>query len=305
MTNVNREFQYDSTHHPSDEELIKYLGGRLTESAHEGVQSHLVECAECLELFKDVRDFFEPHRENEQVISEDIRRERTAFWNRIKDEEKREDRLPDGRRRGFWASPSASLALAAMLLVALGLGGWAIMQRRQRQQLTRQLEVAQQQAAQLQTEQQKLSERAKQLEQESLDLQERIRSGAPSRGPQRVEVRKPELNAPIYDLYARDFSQRSGNKSEVNRVKLPSMAKSMVLILNGAGLASSSSYEIEILNNNDQVIWRAKGLEKGHLGNFTLTIDRSFLGKGTYRLKLYGQAGQSPRPLAEYVMQIE
>ena len=301
----NQELQYDSNHHPSNGEMIDYVGGRVTQTAHEDIQSHLVECDECLELFKDVRDFFESRRKDEPIITANITPEWRALWNRIKDEETTEDRVPDGRRRGFRPSPSVSFALAAMLLVGLAIGIWAIIQHRQKQQLARQLEVAQQRSSQLQTEQQNLAERAKQLEQENLDLQERARSAAQSRDQQRIEIRKPELNAPIYDLYARDFSRRSENESEVNRIKVPSTANSIVLILNGEGLASSSSYGIEIFSNNGQAIWRAKGLRRGHLGNFTVTIDRLFLGKGTYRLKLYGQDGQSAKSLAEYVMRIE
>jgi len=298
----NQELLFDSKHHPSNGEMIEYVGGRVTQTAHEDIQSHLVECDECLALFKDVRDFFESHRKDEPIITVDITPEWRALWNRIKDEETTEDRVPDGRRRGFWTSPSVSLAVAAMLLVVLAIGTWAIMQRRQKQQLARQLEVAQQRSAQLQTEQQNLAERGKQLEQENLDLQERVRSAAQSHDSQPVEIRKPELNAPIYDLYARDFSRRSGNESEVNRIKVPSTANSIVLILNGEGLASSSSYGIEILGNSGQAIWRAKGLRRGHLGNFTVTIGRSFLGRGTYRLKIYDKDGKS---LAEYLILIE
>jgi hypothetical protein len=303
MTNANPEFHYDSTHHPSDDELVTYLHGRLPENAYEWVQSHLVECDACLEQFRDMQDFFDTHRKDEQIISEDISHEWSALWNRIKDEEKREGRLPAPRRERFWRNPPVSVALAAMLLVALAIGVWAVRLRRQKQELTRQLESAQQRSAQLQGEQQNLAERLAQTEQEKLGLQERVRAAEQSPGSQRVESSKPELNVPIYDLYAVDFSRRSGNTSAVNRIKVPSAASSIVLILNGEGLPSSSSYGIEILGNSGQVIWRAKGLRKGNLGNFTMTMERTVLRKGTYRLKLYG--GGSPRPLAEYVMLIE
>ena len=305
MTNVNREFRYDSTHHPGDDELIAYLRGRLTERGQESVQSHLVECDECLELFKDVRDFFESHRESDHAVTSNMSHEWKVLWEQIKDEERKEEHLIAGAREGFRSNRAMGLALAAMLLVAIGIGVWAVIQQRQRQQLARELEVVQQHSSQLQNEKQNLEERAKQLEQENLELQERIRLTAQSGGPQRAEIRKPELNAPIYDLYARNFTRRSAGPSEVNRIKLPASAKSMVLILNGEGIASASSYGIEILSPGGQMIWRAKGLRRDHLGNFTLTVDRSFLGKGTYSLKLYDTDGKVSKSLAEYVMAIE
>ena len=305
MTNVNQKFDYDSTQHPGDEQLSDYLGGRLPESAQEGVQSHLVECDECLELFKDVRAFFESHRESDQAVTSNISFEWKALWERIKDEENKEERMPAVAREAFRINRAMGFALAAMLLVAIGIGVWAVRQQRQRQQLARELEVVQQQSASLTSEKQNLEARAKQLEQENLELQARVRSPAETRGPQPVEIRKPELNAPIYDLYARNFTTRSSGSGEVNRIKLPDSANSIVLILNGEGIAAASNYGIEVVSGKGEVIWRAKGLRKDHLGNFTLTVDRSFLGKGTYDLKLESHDGKSSKPLAEYALIIE
>jgi cell division protein FtsB len=298
MKPLNQEF-YDSKHHASNDDLIDYMGGRLAEPAHERIQSHLVECDECLDLFRDVRDFFESHRGAEPLITGGIANEWQALWKRITDEEGSELRTFSGRQKMSWASSSASWALAAMLLVVLGIGILAVMQRRQKQQLVMQLETVQQQTAALQTEQQNLVNRTKQLEQENFQLQERARSAPPSRDAQSVEIRRPELNAPIYDLYAQNFIRRSAVPGEANRIKLPPSANSMVLVLNGEGIPPASSYGIEILSSGGQVIWRAKGLKRDRLGNFTLTIDRSFLGKGTYRLRL------DSKPLAEYPMVVE
>jgi hypothetical protein len=301
----SQELGNDSKHHASNDDLIDYMGGRLSEPAHERIQSHLVDCDQCLDLFRDARDFFESHRGTEQMITADIASEWRALWKRINDKESPEDRIANARRRGFWASPPVSFALAAMLLVAFGIGIWAIIQRREKQQLARQLEAAQQRTAALQTEQQSLADRAKQLEQENFELREQVRSDSQSGGPQRAEIRKPELNAPIYDLYARNFTSRSAEPGELNRIKLPPSATSIVLVLNGEGIPSGSSYGIEIISHGGQVIWRATGLRRDHLGNFTLTVDRSFLGKGTYRLRIDSKDGASPKSLAEYPIVIE
>jgi hypothetical protein len=303
MTILNQQFQYDSTHHPSDEQLIKYFDGKLPEAGNENLQAHLADCDNCLEVFKDVRDFFETHREDDEVVAEGRFSAWTAFWKKIREEENENIHhavfVPRSR-----INTSTAVAIAALLLVVLALGIWVIRQRRQEQTLAEQLERARQQNAELQVNQENLMTRTKELEQQILQLQERARVDDSGK-PQSAGSRKPELNPPIYDLYARDFTQRSGSQSEVNQIKVPASANSIILILNGEGLASSPNYGVEIVNDVGKLIWRARGLRKGQLGNLTLTIDRSFLGAGTYRLKLYGQEGWSSKALAEYVMRIE
>ena len=304
MTILNQQFQYDSTHHPSDEQLIKYLDGKLPEASNENVQAHLVDCDNCLEVFKDVRDFFETHREGDEVVAEGRFSAWTAFWKKIREEENANIHhavfVPRSRM-----NTSTAVAIAAMLLVVLALGIWVIRQRRQEQKLAEQLERVRRENAELQANQENLTSRTKELEQQILQLQERARVNDESVAPHSAGARKPELNSPIYDLYARDFTQRSGGQSEVNRIKVPPSANSIILILNGEGLTPSSNYGVEIVNDLGKLIWRARGLRKGQLGNLTLTIDRSFLGPGTYRLKLYGQEGWSSKALAEYIMRIE
>ena len=303
MTILNQDFQYDSTHHPSDEQLIKYFDGKLPEAGNETVQAHLVDCDNCLEVFKDVRDFFETHREGDEVVAEGRFSAWTAFWKKIREEENSNIHhavfVPRSRM-----NTSTAVAIAAMLLVVLALGIWVIRQRRQEKNLAEHLERARQQNAELQANQENLTARTKELEQQILQLQERARVDE-SGTPQSAGARKPELNPPIYDLYARNFTQRSGSQSEINQIKLPASANSIILILNGEGLVPSPNYGVEIVNDPGKLIWRARGLRRGQLGNLTLTIDRSFLRPGTYRLKLYGQEGWSSKALAEYIMRIE
>ena len=304
MTILNRNFQYDATHHPSDEELIKYFDGKLPEAANEDVQAHLVDCDNCLEAFKDVRDFFEAHREDDEVIAEGRFSVWTALWKKIREEENehRPQAVVVPRSR---MNKSTVVAIAAMLLVVLALGIWIARQRRQEQKLAEELDRVRQQNAQLQANQENLTARVKELEQQNIQLQEQARASDQSGTSHSAAAGQPELNPPIYDLYARDFTQRSGAQTDVNTIKVPASANSIILILNGEGLAPSSNYGVEIVNEQGKQIWRARGLRKGQLGNLTLKIDRSFIGRGTYRLKLYGQEGWSSKALAEYVMRIE
>jgi hypothetical protein len=301
------QFQDGSPHHPADEQLIDYLAKRLDEADRQSIQAHLVECDRCLAAFKEVGDFFEPQRDNEPMITEDIELEWRTFWNRIKDNDEAtaasdqaENQPPQRRRLGFWLNPAVSIALA-VLVVAIAVGMWAIQQRRANRQLARQLEVEQLRTTQLEIEQQNLADRTKELEQENSILLERSRSVEQSQPSRRADLKPPEINAPIYDLYPRGFVRRSENEGEVNRIKVPPAAKSITLILNSEGIKVFPSYKIEIRDGN-RAAWRGSGLERGSYGNFSITLDPAFLGKGTFKLRLYGPASEQ---LAEYLLRIE
>ena len=306
MTILNEQSRYDSTHHPSDEHLLKYFDGKLPELARENVQAHLIECDMCLETLKDLREFFESHREDEETINEDRLRSWAALWDKLRDAEDRAQLTPVASLAGrFRFKSTTAWALAAMLLVILGLGSWTIRQRQLQHRLTTDLQLAEQRTAQLQAEHDTLAARARELEQENLLLQEQARSKEQTRSFRRSTTTKPQLNAPIYDVYARNFTQRSGNQSEVNRLKVPASAESIILLLNADGLTPSSDYGVEIVNESGKIIWRARGLKKGQLGSLTLTLDRTFLEPGTFRLRLYGSEGWSSKAVAEYVVRIE
>jgi hypothetical protein len=303
MEHENPHTHDASVKHPLDAELVDYLNGRLADSACENIQEHLVVCDQCLELFRDMRNFFDAHRRDEQMITEDITSEWRGLWNRIKEEPQRHQPAAIPVRSRFRPGSAVMVGLAAAVLLVFGLGLWALSQRLQKQELAARLAGAEKQTAELQIERANLGDRVKQSEQEKLELQERARLAMESRASERANTRAPELNVPIYDLYARNFSRRSGGETELNRIKAPAAASLLVLILNGEGLASSASYRIEILSQKGRTIWRGKGLTKGHLGNLTVTVDRTLLPNGTYSLKLFGPEGTNA--LAEYLLRIE
>ena len=292
--------------HPTDGDLIAYLYRRLPESRNEEVQAHLIECEGCLELFKDVRDFFDLHREGEQMLTEDIAHEWKSVWRRVKNDERAQETLPEKSKTLRRLNAQAILAIAAMLLIMMGVGLWGLRQRQQARQLNQQLAVSEQRAGQLQTEQDDLAAKNNQLAQQILELQERVHSNEQAASEKSNEVRaKPEVNVPIYDVYAENFTRRSTDQGELNRIKVPRQANTIVLIMNGEGVASAASYDVQMLSGtNGQVVWRARGLKKDRSGNFTVTLQRSSLANGIYRLKLFGTT-EDARSLAEYVIQVE
>src|SRR5687767_6545080 len=168
MKHDQPDTQNNLTPHPGDPELLGYMAGRLDESASEAVQRHLVECDQCLDLFKDMHEFFDSQRPAEQMISEDIATEWNSLWKRVQESkeetagatpssllqvseveslEARRVNRRDESRTGVRPYSASIIAIAAMALLMVGLGYWALNQRRQKQQLAGRLESAEKQAA--------------------------------------------------------------------------------------------------------------------------------------------------------------
>ena len=59
------------------------------------------------------------------------------------------------------------------------------------------------------------------------------------------------------------------------------------------------------MDGHGRTIWRGEGLRQDSQGNFVLTLSRSFLSDGEYRLVLY-QTGKSPLTrVAEYAVRVK
>jgi hypothetical protein len=288
------ELEDNPGRHLGEEELIAYQQGRLDADEREKSQSHLVRCSVCRDAFRDLTDFFEPAREGEEVISEaEIRREWKALRRRIWPEEKPADRASGLGLAGLLRWPRTAFALAAALVLAITMtGAWALWLRQEKQQLARQL----------QTEQSAWAERLKQLEQENRGLQEQVGAAKQNYEAQLAELRRPLLNAPIYDVYSQQSIQRSGGDSKGNPVKVPQKARRFTLILNGEGQSQYPDYVIEIIDPKGQSVLKEGGLIRDSLGNFSIELDRASMSAGKYRLKLYGQTDKRSQEMAEYVV---
>lgn len=106
------------------------------------------------------------------------------------------------------------MAMAASLLLALGLtGGWALWLTRDRQQLVQRLSEVSSQAT-----------RVKQLEQEHRQLQAQAEDLKRGYESQLAELKAPQLNAPVYDVFPEGVVQRSGETS-VNQLELSPKTK--------------------------------------------------------------------------------
>lgn len=325
MNAIIPELEDDAGSHPSVDALTAYHQGRLTGSARAVVRDHLVTCDECLALFKDANDFFSPPPAGDEGVSEiEIHREWRALWRQINAEG--EAATPAGivaaralrpRSRKVWA-----LALAAGLSVAVTLPlVWIALSRQDGPDslsMVRQLEL----------EQREMAERLKQLEEQNRQLREQAREGRPAddsraselaeseqenqrlreqlealrqrREAELAELRRPQLNAPLYDILPQEMTVRSGAGREVTRIELPPGKRSFTLILSGGGLPPYPKYDIEIRGRGGKRVWRGMGLRREDGGNFVLTLDRSFLREGQYSLKLFGRSSEGTKEVAEY-----
>ncbi len=277
--------------HLDDEELMAYHRGQLEAADADAVQSHLVQCDRCLAAFKDVADFFDDVREGEEPVGERfVRRQWRAFRRHLREEE------AAVFRKSAWFPARALFALAASALVAVGLMTlWALHLRQERQQLAHQLHTEQTRRLELEREHRRLQDRTDAVERDYASRLTELES-------QLARLRQPQLNIPVYDVFSQEALLRSGQTDPVNRVTVSPGARSFTLVLNGEGLPEYSSYAIEIVDRQGGVRWRAVGWQRDRRGNFTLTLDRTFLSPGTYRLLLYGRSGKRLQKIAEYLV---
>lgn len=281
--------------HLEEDELIAYVRGQLETADVERMQSHLLCCAACAATLKDVADFFEPRREGEESLSQRaIHREWETFWRRVQAEEGVV--TPKGIPR--WFVPRAVFALAASLLVAVGLVGfWSWHLRQESQELARQLQAERDRRADLEQENRRLQEQARALARTYESQIARLESHL-------AELREPQPNIPVYDLFSREFFVRSGSADVANRIVIPATTRSFSLVLTAENQPEYPSYTIELVDREERLRWRAVGLRRDRHGNFTLTLNRAFLSPGEYRLLLYGQQDGRLRRIAEYVLSL-
>lgn len=290
--------EFEERLHLSEEELIAYHQDRVEEFERERIQSHLVQCELCRRTFKAVKEFLEPEEEKKTMGERQLDQRWNAFRQRIIEAD-----APASwgqRWRTFWLRFRAGVRLGpvlmvASLLLAIAAGLWAFGLWQANQQL----------AAQQRVERQGWSEQQEELERQNRRLQEQAKAVEQEYDSQLAELRQPELNAPTYELFSREFIRRSGDESEVNRIKVSPTTRNFVVILNGEGQPEYPGYAIEIRDAKGELIWRGEELRRNSFGNFTVGLNRTFLSQGTYRLRLYGRQHRRWRRLAEYILSVQ
>lgn len=87
MKAASAQFDGNDGRHLSEAELIAYCRGGMSTPKRTAAQAHLVACAACLALFRDVRDFVEPaHADEPELGALEVNEDWPALWARVQSE---------------------------------------------------------------------------------------------------------------------------------------------------------------------------------------------------------------------------
>jgi hypothetical protein len=66
--------------------MLAYCRGLIPTAEREAAESHIVECEQCITLFRSARDFLEPGFENEVIDKAEMNLTWQSTWSRVRDE---------------------------------------------------------------------------------------------------------------------------------------------------------------------------------------------------------------------------
>lgn len=303
MMRINhQELEEKLSRHPDEETLDDYYHGRLKDVEHVTVQCHLIDCDDCVRVFKDVIDFVDSAGVGHAAMS---RKEIGQVWTNVSKGIKSDypaEVFPSGSQSTIsFARWMVFTAAAVALVLLVTVGAWVIRVRQDNNELAAQAKAL---SGQLEEVQKDLNSRIEQLEKASVQQsqpQETVRDVKPNEG----RVVPFGLNVPVHNVYSTAWAKRSGEENEVNRIKLLPGDKSVVLILVGESEQGSSKYEIEITDPRGVTVRQNERLLKNSNGNFVISLSREFLRPGTHRIRLRGQGGNDAQQISEYIIKVE
>ena len=296
MKAARAKFNDGNGRHLSEDEMIAYCREPMAAAERAEARLHILQCNHCLQLFRDVSDFFEPRREDEEEIDQlQIRRAWNDFWPRVRTERKMATRIVERVRRIPF--PGAAWPLAAGLLITLGLAPAFVWRERQEKR------QAQLQIAQLQNRQQDLEARLSQTERTAGNQieQERERRAEAEARVKELQIRlnglsQSQQNTPIYIIGSVTRGQQ-----EDSDVSIPRTTRTFILSLDVYNPNEFPEYVVEIFDQHGQRVKGMSGLRPVGMGKrLNLTLDRGSLKEGKYLIKLSGRRGGTKKKLEEY-----
>ena len=297
MKAARAKFNDGNGRHLSEEEMIAYCREPMAAEEREEARLHILQCDHCLQLFRDVSDFFEPRREDEEEIDQlQIRRAWNDFWPRARTERKVASVVVEGVRR--MSFPRAAWPLAAGLLITLGLATVFVWRERQESR------QAQLQIAQLQNRQQDLEARLSQTKRTAGNQleQERERRAEAEALVKELQTRLDELgrsqqNTPIFLI---DSASTRGQR-EYSLVSIRSATRTFILRLDIYNPNEYPEYVVEIFDQQGRKVKEVSGLRPVDRDKtLNLTLDRRSLKEGKHLLKLSGRRGGIKKKIEEY-----
>ena len=282
-----------------DGEVIeRYVLHKLPPAERQAFQEHFFECDECFQETNVAARFIAGVREASRsgILAAD-----------------KTERLPRATRGAvfnqWWARAWAMPALAVSLLLAVSLIGlWALSLRRENQLLAK-LTGAATPASDLRSLEAKVREleasdstsqkQKESLRQEISRLKEQLAATERQRETQVAQLRQPDVNVPVRNIYPIGEAERSGESGESKPLRVPRGTRTFVLIL-GDYKTGYSNYHLEVRDPSGRLVARRAGLKPDQNGELSVLLNRTLFSRGKYRLKLYGGS----KPVAEYVVQV-
>jgi hypothetical protein len=294
MKAARAKFDDGNVRHLSEAEMVAYYHERVSAAEREEARLHILQCDHCLQLFKDVSDFFDTMREDEEEIDQlQIRR----TWNDFSKRKAASGIVEPARRISF---PLAALPLAAGLLFTLGLSTVLVWRERQERR------QAQLQVAQLQSHQQEFETRMSQTEWTASDQlgKERERRARAEAQLKEFQIRldglkQSQQNIPIFPIGSTSIR----GQQEDSLVSVTPTTKTFILSLDLYNPNEYPEYVVEIFDQHRQRVKEISGLRPVGFGSgktLNLTLDRASLKKGKHLLRLSGRRGGIKKTIEEY-----
>jgi hypothetical protein len=279
----------------SAEEMMRAAEGRMSQAERERVTGHLRACADCAEEYRVV-----PSLKPWAATA-------AASIGEPGPEFKGADDAPRSgwrERLAAFLSPAVfSYAIAAaLLIVSVALGVWAVSLYREKQRLAagvnqqlnerdRALAAAAESLAKARQQAEEAAHRSERQEMQIAELRRNV-----------DELSQPQINAPIYDIESKP--DRGPGQSEPATVEVLAGTNLFTLILHSSDKRSFSNYAMEAIDGNGKVVWHGQGLRKSENYTFTVILARRLFPSGQYRIKLYGLRGGDRELVEDYVVRV-
>ena len=283
-----------------DNEVIeRYVQHQLTPAERQEFQEHYFACDECFDQVQMSARFIAGVREASRsgvLAAESGHAAQSSILPALF--------YPNWIRN--WAIPALAMSF---LVAAVLLGVWSLSVRRENQRLAREANEQSRVAEELQRSEAKIreleasgtasSEQLEVLRKENERLKEEIATAAGRPETQVAQIRQPDANLPVINIYPLGDTQRSGGGSEINQLRLPPGIERFVLLLSDFE-SGYSNYHVEISDSAGRQLMRRVGIKPDRNGEIRVVLNRLF-SAGQYRVKLYGQG----KAIAQYVVQVE
>lgn len=312
MKAVSRTSNNSGESHVSEQQMIAYCREELPEADRESVRAHLIGCDRCIALFRNVRDFLEPPRPEEEEIS--ITETNNAWQSLLQQVQSEAPRRGNARENkvvpvDFPRPPDrkfltpVTMAMAASLLISFGLLGW------QTWRLSREQRQAQELASQSDSDQRKLEQRIAQLEQTSADQINRERDERLAAEAERdqllAQLESSRPTPPQYvPLFSYRLSSERGSDDDL-QLRFPRTATAARVRLIISKPYEFQQYAIELLDSNGKSVQRVSGVRPtGDEGNLSFPVNRARLTPGKYRMRLFGRQDNTSKQLGDYGLSV-